>query len=122
MRTRCTLGGGARMHNFRGAVGIAVGTLGYGGVMEAGATLGTVATGMGVLARSRNIRDNVTSVSACSGRKFAKGAYGVGFYRTCTRSCATTMAASADDITGMLLSSRKNSTVRAMRSCRVLVM
>ena len=61
MRTRCTLGGGARMRTLRGAGGIAVGTLGDGGVTEAGATLGTVTTGMGVVARSINIWDNVAS-------------------------------------------------------------
>ena len=113
MRTIFTLGD---------AGSIAVGTLGDGGVTEAGATLGTVLTGLRVLARSRNIRDNVASASACSGCTVAMGAAGVGFCRACTRSCAATMAASAEDVPGMLPSCREKSAVCAMRSYRVLVM
>ena len=71
------------------------------------------------LAQQRNVSERVANAAAWSNWMVKNDVSGSGFCKACTRSCAATMTASAEEVVGIAKEWGKNSTVRAMRFLRV---
>ena len=101
----CTLGDGARM---RGGYGFFTGTAGGVG-------------GLGSRMVALNRSDSWRMARICSLPNERKGDAGAGCSSASASILTTSAALSVDEVVGMLMSCRKNSMVRTMRSARVFV-
>ena len=108
--------------NGLGSAGDVSGTLGGGSVGTGiSHTLGSDVGGEQEteLAQQRNVSERVANAAAWYNWMVANGVAGSGFCKACTRYCADTMEASADEVVGIAKEWRGNSTVRVMRSLQV---